>query len=66
MSDEPALTADEFFQGKNANPKTISLEHGFQAKDKKEFISSAPKEEEKEPQLPKNEKEVCGFLYLRY
>ncbi|KAJ3031684.1 UNVERIFIED_CONTAM: Coronin-2B [Siphonaria sp. JEL0065] len=26
---EPALTADEFFSGKNANPKLISLEKGF-------------------------------------
>ncbi|CAG8479974.1 11183_t:CDS:2 [Ambispora gerdemannii] len=57
VSDEPALTADEFFAGKNANPKTISLEYGFQSKEKKEFVSSAPKEEEKELQLPKTEKE---------
>ncbi|CAG8440793.1 10237_t:CDS:2 [Diversispora eburnea] len=57
LGDEPALTADEFFAGKNANPKTIDLENGFQAKEKKEFISSAPKEEEKETPAPKTEKE---------
>ncbi|CAG8656654.1 4609_t:CDS:10 [Funneliformis caledonium] len=56
LSDEPALTADEFFGGKNANPKTIDLENGFVAKEKKEFVSSAPKEEEK---IPKTEKDVC-------
>ncbi|CAG8472219.1 6020_t:CDS:2 [Acaulospora colombiana] len=50
LSDVPALTADEFFGGKNANPNTISLENGFQVKEKKEFVSSAPKEEEKEYQ----------------
>ncbi|RHZ52440.1 hypothetical protein Glove_461g72 [Diversispora epigaea] len=57
LGDEPALTADEFFAGKNANPKTIDLENGFHAKEKKEFISSAPKEEEQEVQAPKTEKE---------
>ncbi|KAG9296997.1 hypothetical protein G9A89_008583 [Geosiphon pyriformis] len=57
VSDEPALTADEFFSGKNANPKTISLENGFQAKEKKEFVSAAPKEDENQVQLPRTEKE---------
>ncbi|CAG8692636.1 1232_t:CDS:2, partial [Racocetra fulgida] len=57
LSGEPALSADEFFGGKNAKPKTISLEHGFQAKGKKEFVSSAPKEEEPVAQTPKTEKE---------
>ncbi|CAI2162158.1 12716_t:CDS:2 [Funneliformis geosporum] len=54
LSDEPALTADEFFEGKNANPKTIDLENGFVAKEKKEFVSSAPKEEEKSPKIEKD------------
>ncbi|CAO0791102.1 unnamed protein product [Mucor circinelloides] len=46
-SDEPALTADEWFEGKNANPKLIDLEAGFTAKAKKEFTPSAPVEEVK-------------------
>lgn len=57
LSGEPALTADEFFEGKNANPKTINLEDEVVVKDKKEFVSTAPKEEEKEEKVPKTEKE---------
>ena len=33
-SDEPALTADEWMEGKIAEPKTFSLEGGFKAKEK--------------------------------
>lgn len=47
ISDEPALTADEWFEGKNANPKLIDLEAGFTVKAKKEFTPSAPVEEAK-------------------
>lgn len=46
-SDEPALTADEWFEGKNSDPKLIDLESGFTAKAKKEFTPSAPVEEVK-------------------
>ncbi|KAI9302402.1 hypothetical protein BJ944DRAFT_167359 [Cunninghamella echinulata] len=60
LSDEPSLTADEWFEGKNANPKTIDLEAGFTVKAKKEFTPTAQVEEEKEnkPADPKNEKDV--------
>ncbi|CAG8497612.1 8987_t:CDS:2 [Paraglomus occultum] len=47
-SDEPSLTAEEFFSGKSANPKLVNLENGFTPKPKKEFVSSAPPEEKKE------------------
>ncbi|KAF0392119.1 DUF1900-domain-containing protein [Gigaspora margarita] len=57
LSGEPALSADEFFAGKDAKPKTVSLENGFQAKEKKEFVSAAPKEEENVLPTPKTEKE---------
>jgi hypothetical protein len=38
------LTADEWFSGKDADPKTISLESGFQVKAKQEFVTSATEE----------------------
>jgi len=48
FSGEPALTADEWFSGKNADPKTMSLAPGFvQKKTTQEFNPSkveAPKE----------------------
>ncbi|KAF9980614.1 Coronin-like protein crn1 [Modicella reniformis] len=40
-ADEPALTADAWFDGEDANPKLISLEKGFIAPAKKEFVASA-------------------------
>ncbi|KAK9718480.1 Coronin-like protein crn1 [Basidiobolus ranarum] len=56
-SDEPALTADEFFEGKSASPKLVSLETGFVAKSKKAFVSSAPQQAPEEVIHPTNEKE---------
>ncbi|CAO3678854.1 unnamed protein product [Umbelopsis ramanniana] len=44
FGDEPSLTADEWFSGKDADPKLISLEDGFQVKAKQEFVTSAPEE----------------------
>ncbi|KAG0748826.1 hypothetical protein G6F62_000764 [Rhizopus arrhizus] len=41
FSDEPALTADEWFEGKDADPKLVDLEAGFIAKAKKEFVPTA-------------------------
>jgi coronin-1B/1C/6 len=41
VSDQPALTAAEWFGGKTANPKTMSLEKGYTPQAKKEFISTA-------------------------
>ncbi|KAF9107592.1 Coronin-like protein crn1 [Mortierella sp. AM989] len=40
VGDEPALTADAWFGGETANPKLISLEKGFTATAKKEFVAS--------------------------
>ncbi|KAL1915477.1 uncharacterized protein VTP21DRAFT_6601 [Calcarisporiella thermophila] len=57
IGDEPALTADEFFAGKNANPKLIDLEKGFSVKEKKQFVTKAVQEEEKDLGGPKTEKE---------
>ncbi|KAG2236402.1 hypothetical protein BDF21DRAFT_391260 [Thamnidium elegans] len=54
LSDEPALTADEWFEGKNANPKLIDLEAGFTAKTKKEFTPAAPVEEAKPTSSPQD------------
>ncbi|KAI8967039.1 hypothetical protein BDF20DRAFT_348639 [Mycotypha africana] len=47
--DEPALSADEWFGGKDANPKLISLESGFVAKTKKEFKPTATPVEDVNP-----------------
>ncbi|CAO3675737.1 unnamed protein product [Rhizopus stolonifer] len=41
FSDEPSLTADEWFEGKNADRKLVDLEAGFTAKAKKEFVPVA-------------------------
>ncbi|KAI7850850.1 hypothetical protein BDC45DRAFT_517296 [Circinella umbellata] len=60
IGDEPALTAEEWFSGKNADPKKIDLSQGFQAKEKQEFTPSAPAEETEAPPAaapPKNEKD---------
>ncbi|KAL0083424.1 hypothetical protein F4703DRAFT_1738537 [Phycomyces blakesleeanus] len=59
IGDEPALTADEWFGGKNANPKLIDLEAGFSVKEKKEFVPSAPVEEQqaKSPTTTMHEKD---------
>ncbi|KAG0267354.1 Coronin-like protein crn1 [Mortierella polycephala] len=40
IGDEAALTADAWFEGESANPKLISLEKGFTATAKKEFVAS--------------------------
>lgn len=41
IGDAPSLSADEWFGGKNADPKLISLENGFQPSAKKEFQTEA-------------------------
>ncbi|KAF9175238.1 Coronin-like protein crn1 [Mortierella sp. AD011] len=40
IGDEAALTADAWFGGETSNPKLISLEKGFTATTKKEFVAS--------------------------
>jgi coronin-1B/1C/6 len=64
VSDTAALTADEWFAGKNAKPKLVSLENGFQPSARKEFVSEAPPAADISDiiKLPGNEKEVCVLL----
>ncbi|ORX53182.1 DUF1900-domain-containing protein [Hesseltinella vesiculosa] len=59
ISDEPALTADEWFEGKDANPKTIDLSAGFSVKEKKDFkpTQQAEPAQESKAAEPKNDKE---------
>ncbi|ORZ08355.1 hypothetical protein BCR42DRAFT_144034 [Absidia repens] len=59
ISDEPALTADEWFGGKDANPNTMDLEAGFKVKSKKAFNPTAQAEETKETKIadPMNDKD---------
>ncbi|KAJ3186604.1 Coronin-2B [Gaertneriomyces sp. JEL0708] len=55
---EPSLTVDEFFQGKTADPKLISLEGGFTATAvAKEFVTSGPAVEATTEKLPQTDKE---------
>ncbi|KAF9365841.1 Coronin-like protein crn1 [Mortierella sp. NVP85] len=57
-SDEPALTADAWFNGETANPKLMSLEKGYTPTVKKEFVASvAAQVAEEVVVLPKNDKE---------
>ncbi|KAI7871650.1 hypothetical protein BDF14DRAFT_1763182 [Spinellus fusiger] len=61
LGDEPSLTADEWFSGKNAQPKLIDLEAGFSAKSKKEFVPSAapaPEQPNESPTVAKQDKDV--------
>lgn len=64
VGDKPSLKADEWFGGKNAAPKLISLEKGFQAGERKDFVTTAVvTNEERDPiKNPQSEKEVCDFL----
>ncbi|KAI9203530.1 uncharacterized protein BJ171DRAFT_509889 [Polychytrium aggregatum] len=64
---EPSLTADEFFAGKTAPPKLISLEHGFQPIAIKEFVTSAPAPApEQGIRTPQNEREYHeAYNHLR-
>ena len=58
FGDEPALTTDAWFGGETANPKLISLEKGFTATVKKEFVASAAAQVAEEyVAAPKNDKE---------
>jgi len=54
---DPALTIDEFFAGKTAPPKLISLETGFTAAAAKEFVTTAAPPEAIDVHGPKSEKE---------
>jgi len=61
ISGEAALTVDEFFSGKNAQPKRVSLKDGFVPGVKKQIdFAAAPsplEEQKKDLENPKNEKE---------
>ncbi|KAI8148473.1 hypothetical protein BJV82DRAFT_592242 [Fennellomyces sp. T-0311] len=67
VGDEPALTADEWFSGKNADPKKIDLSEGYEVKEKQEFTPSAPAEEAVEAApaaaAPKNDKDVSDDYF---
>ncbi|KAI8591374.1 hypothetical protein BDZ88DRAFT_411257 [Geranomyces variabilis] len=55
---EPSLSVDEFFAGKTAPPKLISLETGFTAAPAKEFVTSGPAvDATADIKLPQTEKE---------
>jgi hypothetical protein len=64
LGDEPGLTADEWFSGKDANPKTIDLESGFQVKAKQEFVTSAQVESPAgtEPSTPTASKSAAASI----
>jgi len=59
---EAALSCDEFFSGKDAAPKRVSLKGGFVPGVKKEInFAAAPsplEEQKKDLENPKNEKEL--------
>jgi len=60
VGDKPALTADKWFSGKSAKPLLISLEKGFTAATKKEFVTSGvvASNDERDPlKNPQSEKE---------
>jgi len=66
LSGEPSLTCDEFFSGKSAEPKKVSLKNGFVPGTRKEVnFSAAPPGEEKKKDLdnPQNEKEFREAWY---
>lgn len=56
------MTADEWFQGKDANPKTMDLEAGFTVKEKKVFNTTAQVEETKDTKIADavNDKDVSN------
>ncbi|KAI9323297.1 hypothetical protein BX666DRAFT_1847374 [Dichotomocladium elegans] len=62
IGDEPALSADDWFAGKNANPLTIDLSVGYEVKEKQEFAPTVKAEEDVNESAavssPKNEKDV--------
>lgn len=60
VGDIPAMTSAEWFEGNNAKPKLVSLEKGFQASAKKDFVTEAPvaSNEARDPlKNPANERE---------
>jgi len=57
LGPEPAVTVDEFFGGKTAQPKLISLESGFVAPAVKEFVTTAAPQEVVEAKGPSTDKE---------
>jgi len=63
LSGEAALSSADFFSGKNANPKRISLANGFTAGVRKDInFAAARVDDEKNPE-PKNEKEFREAYY---
>jgi hypothetical protein len=61
ISGEASMTCDEFFGGKSAEPKRISLKNGYVPGTRKEVAFAAPspmEETKKDLDNPKNEKEL--------
>jgi len=63
ISGEAALTADEFWSGKTANPNKISLEKGFTAGVRKDVNFSAAKLDDGKDTEPKTDKEFREAYY---
>ena len=56
---EPALSADEWISGKNADPKLMSLKDGFKPTGKPIFVAPVIKETKADPtENPTTDKEV--------
>lgn len=51
VGDQPSLTTDDYFAGKNAAPKLISLADGFKPATPKEFVVSAAAAVEQAPSV---------------
>jgi coronin-1B/1C/6 len=52
LGPEPSMTADEYFSGKNAAPKLISLAEGYKPPAPKEFVVSAAAAADSPPTTP--------------
>jgi len=63
INGEPSLTCDEFFSGKNADPKRVSLKNGFTPGAKKNTEFAATVQEESKEECPKGEKELRESWY---
>lgn len=62
---EPSLSATEFFGGKTADPKLISLESGFVASGPKEFVTTGtPPSEIPELKVPVTDKDYQDAYHI--
>lgn len=63
LSGEAALSADEFWSGKSANPIRVSLEKGFTAGVRKDINFSAARIDDDKSTEPKSDKEFRDAYY---